>query len=93
MRVNMFGLQGGIVYNPTTKLFSVSLKEMKEGVKELSTKIMTLQAEGSKESGLALLAQYAHHTPHTLAALDAIADVPTDIKPIFPLANKLLAGL
>ena len=50
---------------------------------------MTLQAEGSYEKAKAMFDTLGVIRPEMRAALDKLNDVPVDIEPSFPLAEKV----
>jgi hypothetical protein len=74
-------------YNERTGLFSVNPAKIKEGVRKLTSEIMTIQAEGSYDKAKALLDKYGVIRPPMQKALDRMDNVPVDIEPIFPMAK------
>ena len=60
-----------------------------DGVRALTSEILTIQAEGSYDKAKALLDRYAVMRPVMQRALDRLADVPVDIEPIYPVARAM----
>ena len=63
--------------------------KIEEAVEQLSSRVLTIQGEGSKAKAKALLDEYAVITPELRQCLDRLADVPVDIAPTFPLVEAL----
>ena len=84
--------QGGFVVRPDGT-FAVDHAKIKEGVSALTREIMTLQAEGSYDKAKALGDRLGGLRPPVQAALDKLADVPTDIEPRYAAAERLLIEL
>jgi hypothetical protein len=80
--------EGGFRYDEATGLFSVNPAKIKDAVRKLAGEIMTVQAEGSYEKAKAMLDKYGVIRPQMQKALDRMGNVPVDIEPIFPLAQK-----
>ncbi len=80
--------EGGFRYDEATGLFSVNPAKIKDAVRKLAGEIMTVQAEGSYEKAKAMLDKYGVIRPQMQKALDRMSNVPVDIEPIFPLAQK-----
>ena len=80
---------GAFEYNATTGTFRVNLGKIKDATQRLTGDIMTIQAEGSYEKAKALLDKYVLMKPEMKAAIDKMTDIPTDIAPVFPLADQL----
>lgn len=71
--------------------FAVDKAKIRDGVKDLTAEIMTIEATGDYARGKALLDKYAVIRPETQKLLDKLLKVPVDIAPRFPTADKLLA--
>jgi hypothetical protein len=59
------------------------MTKIKEGVRDLTSLIMTVQAEGDKERAKQLLAKYAVKTPELEIALNKLKEIPVDISPMY----------
>jgi hypothetical protein len=80
--------EGALRHDERTGLFSVNPAKIKDAVTKLAGEIMTIQAEGSYDKAKAMLDKYGVIRPPMQKALDRLGNVPVDIEPIFPLAQK-----
>ncbi|MBA4313530.1 MAG: hypothetical protein C0417_12975 [Chlorobiaceae bacterium] len=80
--------EGAFKYDEKTNRFSVNFEKIKDGMKKLTGEIMTIQAEGSYDKAKAMLDKYAVMNPSMQKILDNLTDVPVDIAPHYPLAEK-----
>ena len=80
---------GAFRFDQTTGTFSVDVAAMKNAAQKLTGEIMTIQAEGSYDKAKAMLDRYAVIRPEMKSVLDKLAEIPTDVAPIFPLADQL----
>ena len=80
--------EGAFRHDEGTGLFSVNPAKIKDAVTKLAGEIMTIQAEGSYDKAKAMLDKYGIIRPPMQKALDRLGNVPVDIEPIFPLAQK-----
>ena len=62
-----------------------------EAIRELLHEMTMLQALGDYEGTVAFLEKYGHPSPKLLEAIARLEDVPVDIRPRYPSAEKLLA--
>ncbi|KAK0598194.1 hypothetical protein LWI29_032456 [Acer saccharum] len=72
--------------------FSVDFSKVEGAVESLSKEILTIQARGDKEAASFLLQKYCKMTKPLKVALQKLENiqVPVDIVPSFPIADKLL---
>ncbi|XP_057966891.1 nudix hydrolase 3 isoform X2 [Malania oleifera] len=73
-------------------MISVDFDKVGSAVESLSREILTIQAKGDKDGANLLMQKYCKMTPplkHALEKLEKI-QVPVDIAPIFPVADKIL---
>ncbi|MEW6130542.1 MAG: hypothetical protein AB1757_26140 [Acidobacteriota bacterium] len=89
LQFNYFVDEGAIKVDENSGTFSIDFGKIKDAVRKLAGEIMTLQAEGSGEKAKALLTKYAVIRPVMQKALDKLSNVPVDIEPQYPLAEKL----
>jgi hypothetical protein len=75
-------------FNEKTESFSVDFEKIKDGMKKLTGEVMTIQAEGSYDKAKAMLDKYAVMNPMMQKVLDKLTDIPVDIAPHYPLAEK-----
>ena len=80
--------KGAVQYNEQTGTFTINRARVKDAVRDLTHDIMMLQAEGSYEKAKTMLDNYGVVRPPMQRALDRLGNVPVDIEPIFPLAQK-----
>ncbi|XP_062157192.1 nudix hydrolase 3 [Alnus glutinosa] len=83
--------KGAFIFHPD-ETFSVDFSKVEGAVESLSREILTIQAKGDKEAANVLLQKYSKMTQPLKVALQKLEDiqVPVDIAPIFPIANKIL---
>jgi hypothetical protein len=80
---------GAFEYSNAAGTFRINLGKVKDATQRLTGDIMTIQAEGSYEKAKALLDKYVLIRPEMKSAIEKMTDIPTDIAPIFPLADQL----
>jgi hypothetical protein len=80
--------EDAIRYDEGTGIFSINPAKIKDSVRKLAGEIMTIQAEGSYDKAKTMLDKYGVIRPPMQRALDRLGNVPVDIEPIFPLAQK-----
>ncbi|HVG37857.1 MAG TPA: hypothetical protein VM870_01145, partial [Pyrinomonadaceae bacterium] len=88
LQFNYLSDAGAINYDERSGTFRVNEAKIKEAVRDLTREILTLQAEGSYDRAKAMLDRYGVIRPAMQQALARCAEVPVDIEPIFPLAQK-----
>ncbi|MEZ0311954.1 MAG: hypothetical protein ACAI38_09270 [Myxococcota bacterium] len=71
--------------------FTIDDTKIKDAVRDLTTKLMTIQATGDRAAAAALLEKQAVIRPEVKKVLDQLAAVPVDIAPKFVTAEKLVA--
>ena len=79
--------KGGIVPNANGR-YTVDFAKFRDGVKSLSTELLTIEATGDYNRANALLAKYGHATPEMDAVNRGLTDIPIDITPVFPAAGE-----
>lgn len=87
MQFNYLTDEGAIKVDERTGTFSINNAKIKDAVRKLTNEILTIQAEGSYDKAKAMLDKYAVIRPPMQRALERMQNVPTDIDPIFPLAQ------
>lgn len=83
--------KGAFILHPD-ETFSVDFSRVEGAVESLSREILTIQAKGDKVAANLLLQKYGTLTHPLKVALQKLENiqVPVDITPIFPIANKIL---
>ncbi|HEX6940795.1 MAG TPA: hypothetical protein VF158_15370 [Longimicrobiales bacterium] len=89
LQLNYFVEKGAVTHDAATGLFTADYDRLVAANRDLATEILTLQAEGSYEKAAALLERYGTMRPETQAALERLADVPVDIRPVYTVLEKM----
>jgi Peptidase family M49 len=79
--------RGGIVPSANGR-FTVDFAKFGDGVKSLSTELLTIEATGDYNRANALLEKYGKVTPEIDAVNAKLTDIPVDITPVFPAAGE-----
>jgi hypothetical protein len=85
-----FLLDYGAVTAEEDGTFLVNEEKIKDGVRALTSDIMTLQAEGNYAKAKEMFSKLGVVKPEVQAALDKLQRVPVDIEPKFTTAEKLM---
>ncbi|MCP4500707.1 MAG: hypothetical protein GY822_12170 [Deltaproteobacteria bacterium] len=88
VQINRSLEDGAATFDDVTGKFTVDLKKLEESNKKLLTDLLTLEHNGDKAAVDAFLGKYGVMSPTMRKALDKVLHVPTDIRPIFPLAGE-----
>ena len=86
MQFNYFLQQGAFTAN-ADGTFSVDVAKMKDAVRSLDNKLLTLEATGDYAGTKQWMAQMATIGPEVKQALERLKTVPTDIAPVFETAG------
>jgi hypothetical protein len=87
LQFNYLSDKGAFLCDERSGKFRVDTTKVKDAVRQLTTEILTIEAEGSFEKASAILEMYAVIRPAMRDVLNRLSDVPVDIEPIFPLAT------
>jgi hypothetical protein len=87
MQFNYLMEKGAIVPSADSSTFRIDPARIKEGVRDLTHELLTLEAEGSYDTAKRMLDTYAVVRPAMQHALDRLSGVPVDIEPAFPIAG------
>ncbi|HKO58173.1 MAG TPA: peptidase [Thermoanaerobaculia bacterium] len=68
--------------------FRVDFDKFREGVKSLSTELLTIEATGDFARATALLDKYGVVNPEITQVNARLSDIPVDITPVFPAAGE-----
>ncbi len=88
VQFNFLLRQGGFVALPEGR-FAVDLGRIRDGVRELTGRILTIEATGDYQAARELLDELGVIGPELRAALDRLEDIPVDIAPHFVTAERL----
>jgi hypothetical protein len=89
LQFNYLRRTGAITTSADSSTFSVDLPKFKDGIRELARELLTLQALGSYAKAKEMLDTYAVLSPAMQRALDRLKEVPVDIAPRYPLAERV----
>lgn len=78
--------KGAII--PAGKRYDVDFQKMKDGVRDLATELLTIEATGDYNRANALLEKYGNETDEMRAVNLILQDIPVDIWPVFPAAGE-----
>ena len=83
--------QGGYEYDEEGQKVKVNFDKIEEIVKELATKLLTIQAEGDYNAAKELIEKYAVVSPTMETLINKLSDLPVDIKPEFQIEKVIAA--
>ncbi len=81
--------RGAVVYDKASGKFKVDFDRLPEAVRELTKRVLMLQAEGNYQGVKELLDTYGVLTPLIEKALASMTDIPVDIEPLFPIVARM----
>ena len=90
LQFNYLRRAGAIALSADSSTFHVDPAKIKDGVRDLTREILTLQAFGSYAKAKEMLDTYAVVSPDLQRALDRLKDVPVDIEPRYPIAEPFV---
>ena len=73
---------GGILYNETTKKWSIDFGNFDEGVKKLAAEMLILEGDGDNEKVQVFFDRWTAETPMLTEALELTGDIAIDVLPI-----------
>jgi hypothetical protein len=85
-------LERGVVRrDEATGRFSIDHDEAPRAFRELLREILMLQATGNREGARDMLSRYGAMSEMLASALEKLRDIPVDIRPHYPAAERLLS--
>ena len=81
--------RGGIVYDGASGKFEVDFALLREGIRELTGMVLTLQAQARYHSVKEFLDNYGKLTPLLQQAMERVSDIPVDIEPRFSIERMI----
>ncbi len=78
-----------VVYDEPSGKFKVDFGKLQEAIRELTRRVLMLQAQGSYQGAKELLDTYGVLTPVVQQGLASVADIPVDIEPLFPIVARM----
>ena len=89
IQMNFLMEKGGFVYNDSTGTFHVDPDKIKGAVKQLAKELLEIEGSGDYARAKVLIEKYGKPSPAALKALEKLADIPTDIFPIYAIEAEL----
>jgi len=80
--------KGGYEFDEKKEKLKVNFEKIDAALKELTTKVLMIQALGDYESSKQIIAKYGIETPSIKALRKKLEVLPVDIKPVFQIENK-----
>lgn len=90
LQLGRFVAAGAAVPDSATGKFKVDLVKLEEAITALVRDICMIQHAGDKAAADKLLGEHGQITPVLQRALDRLAKIPVDIRPLYPLAGEIL---
>ena len=72
--------------------FEVNYSKVKQGVRDLTHDLLTIEAHGDYAAAKSMLDQFGVMRPVLTHALDRLKGIPVDIQPVFTTADELTRG-
>jgi hypothetical protein len=88
IQINYILEKGGFIFDEESGRFSVNREKIEDVIKQLAVDILMLQVEGDYAKAKAMIEKYVVISPPLQRAIDAVADVPVDIKPIYAIEKE-----
>lgn len=85
---NYFLEKGAFEYNEQTQKVKVNFEKILPALKELSNKILMIQATGDYEGAKKIINDYAVASPSIKTLVDKLANLPVDIKPVYEIETQ-----
>jgi hypothetical protein len=83
MEFNFLKEQGAIEYDAAMQKFRVHIDKMPAAVEAMANELLMIQALGDYEGAKAFKEKYSQSSPELETLLASLADIPTDIEPMF----------
>jgi hypothetical protein len=83
IELNYLWKNGGILYDPAKKTWSVDFANIRQGVSKLAAELLILEGNGDGDKVKAFFAQWSYMTPELQGSLDAVKDIAIDVLPVY----------
>ena len=90
LQINRLVEAGAATVDPATGKYKVDLDRLEAAISDLVRDICVIQHAGDKTAADAMLAKYGEISPAMKTALDGLAGIPVDIRPLYPVAGEIL---
>ncbi|WP_456408046.1 dipeptidyl-peptidase 3 family protein [Caldithrix abyssi] len=81
--------KGAYQFDPAAHRVKVNFEKIKDGVRDLANKVLTIQAQGDYMAAKKLLETYAVESEPIMIMRARLQELPVDIKPIFQIEKEL----
>ncbi|APF19001.1 MutT/NUDIX family protein [Caldithrix abyssi DSM 13497] len=81
--------KGAYQFDPAAHRVKVNFEKIKDGVRDLANKVLTIQAQGDYMAAKNLLETYAVESEPIMIMRARLQELPVDIKPIFQIEKEL----
>ena len=88
IQINYYLDKGAVKVNSDGR-FTVDDRKLRATVRDLARDLLMIQAEGDYAGAKKMIDTYKKIRPEVQVALDRLADVPVDIRPVYPIVNTL----
>jgi hypothetical protein len=88
VQINRFLEEGATRFDETSGTFTVDLERLERSIRTLVADLCLLQHRGDRQAARELLARYGTISPPMARALGSLAEVPIDLRPIYPAAGE-----
>ncbi|MHB2156189.1 dipeptidyl-peptidase 3 family protein [Calditrichota bacterium GD2] len=81
--------KGAYQFDPAAHRVKVNFEKIKDGVRDLANKVLTIQAQGDYMGAKQLLKKYGVESEPIMIMRARLQELPVDIKPIFQIEKEL----
>ncbi|MHB2148504.1 dipeptidyl-peptidase 3 family protein [Calditrichota bacterium LG25] len=81
--------KGAYQFDPAAHRVKVNFEKIKDGVRDLANKVLTIQAQGDYMGAKQLLEKYGVESEPIMIMRARLQELPVDIKPIFQIEKEL----
>ncbi len=85
VQFNFLKEKGAILYDQASGTFRADMSKFEDAVRDLAAQFLIVEGDGSYEKATQFLDRYGVLDAFTEEALKRLADIPVDIRPIYPL--------
>jgi hypothetical protein len=88
IQINRYLEEGAAHQDPSTKRLTVDLPKLEASIGKLVHDLAVVQWEGDKAAADAMLKKYGGMSDTMKGVMSDVADIPVDIRPVYPLAGE-----
>lgn len=88
VQINRFLEEGAATFDAGTGRYTVHFDKLEASITKLVKDLCMLQHEGDKAAAVAMLAKYGVSSPSMAQALGKVADIPVDLRPVYPAGGE-----